>query len=160
MSNNLYLIFSILGIIVFALAIYLGILINKIKLQKQYIKDKEEEFKLEMKKREEFIVESLYILARAVINEQCDISEGTIRIKNLKDKIEYLKDNNDLNMIDEYFKEIDKFAILEDRNALSKQARFKEDNERYKLEAIYMNKVKEGCENLLKLLDNHKNQAH
>jgi len=160
MHDSIYTIYIILGIIVFALAIYLGVLLNKLRLQKEMIKKYEEDYSNELEKRETFIIESLAILARAIVNEQCDISEGTIRIKNLKDNIDYLAGRVELKPFDEFYEKIKGFAILEERQKLSKQDRFNEDKVRFKIENDYQDVIKFASNDLLLILKEKETQKN
>jgi hypothetical protein len=149
LEENQITLFIILGTVVLILATYLGFIFNKLKIQKEITAIKEMEYQEAVRKREESIVESLGLIARALINEQCDLSEGCIRIKKLKEIIPRLEDNKDLKIFNQMYAEIEKFPILEARNSQSSQEKFKQDKERFKIEDIYKIQIINTCKTLL-----------
>lgn len=145
-------IFVVLGVVAFGLAVYLGILVNKLRQQKKaeeevlnYIAEKNQ-------KKIEDINESLRIIALAVIQDQCEVSEGCIRIKKLIDLSEELKDEASLSYIHTAYLDFEQFPFLEERKKLSKQEKFRQDNRRFDLEKKHMESFKAACEKLLVLL--------
>lgn len=152
LEENQVIIFIALSTIVFVLSIYLGFVFNKLKVQKKISEQKELEYQNALVKREESIIESLGILARAVINEQCDLSEGCIRIKKLKEIIPRLEDNKDLKIFNLMYAEIEKFPTLEARNSQSASEKFNQDKERFKIEDIYKTQIVNASKTLLDCL--------
>jgi hypothetical protein len=142
-------IFIVMALTVFVLAIYLGVLFNQMKKQKlafERQKKKEAEAAL---KRELFILESIEIITKGVIQDQCEVSEGVLRIKNLKDQLEYMSMDMDFQVIDQMYNEIQSFDTLESRSELSKQERFNQDKKRFAIENEYKDRVVESCRDLL-----------
>lgn len=152
MQESSTLILSILAVIAFVLAIYLGVLVNKLRHQKK----EQQKLKalLEQKDRErlEHINESLRIIALAVTQDQCEVSEGCIRIKKLIDLIDTLKNHPELVYFHSAYIDFEQFPFLEERKKLSKQEKFKQDNLRFELEQKHNSQIKESCHSLLLLL--------
>lgn len=151
-EDNQILVFSLLAVVVFVLSTYLGFLYNKLRMQKKYIELKEIEYKEAIEKRESSIKESLFQISRAVINDQCEVSEGCIRITKLKEIIPSLEEIEELKVFNHMFSEIEKFPYLEARDELSKQEKFKQDNERFAIEDKYRDRIKQGCKDLLEAI--------
>lgn len=147
-QENQIIIFTFLAVIVFVLGTYLGFLINKVKLQKKMNDLRDQEIEQLRREREQSIKESIEILARAVINEQCEISEGCIRIKKLSEIIDF-NISSELYVINKMYEEIKHFPILEERNTLSKQEKFNQDKKRFSIEDKYSAEIKMACKRIL-----------
>jgi hypothetical protein len=139
----------ILSIFVFALAIYLGVLLNKLKHQKRVILEKTKKAKEAAKAREISILESIEIITKGVIQDQCEVSEGCLRIKKLKDLLPYFSDEIDLSVFDQMYAEISNFDTLEARKELSNQDRYDQDKKRFNIENEYSDRIKESSKDLL-----------
>lgn len=148
-ANNQLVIFILLGVAVFVLAIYLGLLLNQVKKQKIALENQRKKAQEAATKRELFILESIEIICKGVIQDQCEVSEGVLRIKNLKDQLEYMSMDMDLHVFDQMYGEIEQFDILEARSELSKQERFNQDKKRFAVENEYKDRVVESCRDLL-----------
>ena len=146
-------IFSLLAVIVFVLSTYLGFLINKIRIQKKISQIQQQELDQLRAQREASIKESISILARAVINQQCEVSEGCLRIKKLLELIHIDINTNEIDAIEKMYDEIKDFAYLDARDALTKQEKFQQDNKRFKIEEKYQESVKQACQELLSYLN-------
>ena len=153
-EQNQIIIFSVMGLIVLSLSVYFGILAGKVNIQKKQIEKATKEAVEKAHKRELSILESIEIISKGVIQDQCEISEGCLRIKNLKDQLEYFSTDLDLSSFDQMYSEIEQFATLEARKALSKQERFDQDKKRFKVESEYEDKIKEASKNLLDYVQN------
>lgn len=94
--------------------------------------------------RVENITESLVLIAKAMEQQQCDLSEGVIRIVNLLNALPIV-DQPDFKTkyphIYALFTEVSGFAILEERQKLSKAERRKQDIAREQIESDYESKV-------------------
>ena len=146
-------IFSFLAVIVFVLATYLGFLLNKLRIQKQVNELREKELEQLRSQREMSIKEIIIILSRAVINKQCEVSEGCLRIKKLLELIDIDINLSQINAIEQVYDEIKDFAYLDERNALSKQEKFNQDKKRFAIEDKYEPAVIKACQQLLASLD-------
>lgn len=94
--------------------------------------------------RVENITESLVLIAKAMEQQQCDISEGVIRIVNLLNALPIVEQpdyKTKYPHIYALFTEVSGFAILEERQKLSKAERRKQDIAREQIESEYESKV-------------------
>lgn len=101
---------------------------------------------LARKKRVVTITESIDTIAKAMTQQQCELSEGAIRICNLLEalpidpKPEYPKSFPNIFTL---FDRISIFATLDARKALSKKQRREQDKEREEIEAQFESAVLE-----------------
>ena len=78
---NMHLLLAIISVIVIiALAFYTGILINKIKMQKAYVAAHKKEQVEAIQKRNDSILDSIHLIAKATTQKQCNVSEAAIRL--------------------------------------------------------------------------------
>jgi hypothetical protein len=94
--------------------------------------------------RVENITESLVLIAKAMEQQQCDLSEGVIRIVNLLNALPIVEQpdyKTKYPHIYALFTEVSGFAILEERQKLSKAERRKQDIAREQIESEYESKV-------------------
>lgn len=123
--------------VIAALGTYAGMLLFKLRQQTE----KQNAVRQE---RVDNISESIEVIAKAMTQQQCEVSEGAIRICNLlaalpiKDKPDYTQQ---FPFIHTLFVEVSGFAILEDRKKLSKTERRKQDKAREEIEAKHESKV-------------------
>jgi len=130
LNLNLIIVFSILGLIVLALSIYLGILFSQLQKQKKMIEDTRKKAQAKVKDYKESIV----MISKATLQGQCDLAEACIRIYNL---LTFIDCANDYPITKEYYSEIDQLSILKQRRELTAQDAFKEDKIRFKAEEKY-----------------------
>lgn len=90
---------------------------------------------------------SIDAIARAVISDQCDVSEGALRLKPLLDaSISGWADRSDLRAILTLATALADQPIKEARAVLAKPERMKFDLARMKLEAEHADSVKQACQ--------------
>lgn len=111
-----------------------------------------EELQKKTEKRNLALFESLRIISLAVVQGQCEISEGCLRIKKLMELIEGLEPKKEYEVFSEVYEEIRGFAYLEARDALSNQERFEQDTKRYQIEQKYQDRVQAGATALYEAL--------
>lgn len=131
-----------LAIIVLALSIYLGFLLNTLRLSRLKVKRQEEKIQNEIK-------ESLRIIALAALQEQCEISEACIRIVGLLKtypRFHFTSEHADLLS---FHAALQDFDYLEARQKLTKQERFTQDQKRFDAEARYMESFKRDAAQIL-----------
>ncbi|GFD69931.1 coproporphyrinogen III oxidase [Alteromonas sp. KUL156] len=94
--------------------------------------------------RIENITDSIIVIAKAMDQQQCDLSEGVIRIVNLLNALP-IRTPPDFKaqypQIYSLFTEVSGFAILEERQKLPKSERKKQDVAREQIESEYESKV-------------------
>ncbi len=156
MENYIIILFIALGLIVLGLSIYLGVLYGKLKAQKQAQIEQDAKVDRLLKERDEQIIESLDTIALVLIQEQCEPTEGCIRIKKLVDEIEHLKDREELVVFHEMYEEVKGFATLQDYKDLDKRERFKQDNRRYAIEEKFNQRIKKASQHLRDIISENK----
>lgn len=124
-------------VVILGLGFYAGRLLFLLKQQKKRKNDA-------TNARIANITESIILISKAMEQQQCDLSEGVIRIVNL---LNALPLNNPPDFKAKFpnthalFVEISGFAVLEARQQLSKQERRKQDKAREQIESEYESKV-------------------
>ena len=89
---------------------------------------------------------SIDAISRAVVSDQCDVSEGAMRLKPLMDAVDPAwADRSDLQPILHLAEALADQPIKDARKALPKQERMRFDLERMKLEAQHQDGVKAAC---------------
>lgn len=137
----------ILGfVIILGLGFYAGKLLFQLK--EQYAKQS----KMRSERIENIIV-SVHTIAMAMAQQQCDISEGVIRLTNLLDALPILPApdfRKHYPAIYSLHDEISQFATHEKRAALTKKERREEDKAREAIEAQYESKIMDEVARLQK----------
>ncbi len=124
-------------VIILALGVYAGRLLFMLKRQKQ-------RHTAARDKRTHSITESIIVIAKAMEQQQCDLSEGTIRIVNLLNALPLESPPNFAKKfphIHTLFAQVNGFAILEERNKLPKSEKRRQDQAREEIEAEHETKV-------------------
>jgi hypothetical protein len=148
MSINMSIVFIIIGsVIVIGLSVYAYSLMAKVKLQQQ----QQEEVR---SKRVASMQESIQTIAFAMQQQQCDLSEGVIRICRLLEAMpvnphpDYAKDYP---YIHELCDKVKSYPTHEARALLTKPQRREQDKERQELESQLESKILIETEALRKL---------
>ena len=124
-------------LVILVLGFYAGKLLFQLKAQNQ-------QQHLARQARIDDITQSIRTIALAMEQQQCNLSEGVIRICNLLDAIpvdprpNYLKEYP---MLHQLYEKIRQFDTHDARNALPKTERRNQDNAREQLESEYEFKV-------------------
>lgn len=124
-------------LIIAALGVYAGKLLFMLKQQNERQRQARAD-------RLERLLESIETIALAMKQQQCNISEGAIRICNLLDALpdaDSDKHRKQFPAIHNLFIAVSGFATLEKRKALSKKQRFEEDCAREAIEEQHESKV-------------------
>lgn len=153
MKPEIIAIFAFLGLLVLGLSLYLGVLYGKLRARKKELEEARIGAEKAWAERELKIKDSLRTLALVIIQEQCEPTEGCIRVKKLMDEVAFLKDREELVVFHKMYEEVKDFAILQDYKDLSSQEKFVQDNKRFALEQKYSDSLKEASESLKKILD-------
>ncbi|MCU4675865.1 DUF2489 domain-containing protein [Catenovulum sp. 2E275] len=133
----IYILIALGGLILAGLAFYAGKLLFQLKAQTQAVEAAKQ-------KRDNKIIESIQTIAQAVEQEQCEVSEGALRLAVLFDHLsdsttaDYPKRYPAVHQLNEKIKHLD---VLEARKALPKQERMKQDVIRLKAEAEHKEAV-------------------
>ena len=134
-------------LILVPLAGYAGYLMLKLRQQKKREQALIEEAKEAQKARYLRILDSLYVIARAMISEQCDLSEGVLRLKPLLDVLG--KKLSHYTAMWELYQVVENMPILEERKQLKRNERMKLDLEREAKEVELSEQIKLECQQLL-----------
>lgn len=149
-EENYIIIFLVLGFLAFALSIYLGFVLKKLKVKKEQDQLKSEIRQRDFDKRQKFLKESIITISRATVQNQCELSEACLRIKKLLENYPEIASEEQFSAIQEMYLEIEEFPFLEERAKLTKQEKFKQDNKRYAIEEKYNKRVRKALELLLR----------
>ncbi|WKE65453.1 DUF2489 domain-containing protein [Gallaecimonas kandeliae] len=116
---------ALLGVLVIAgLAFYLGKLLFMVKAQRQ-------KREAAIAERNEKLLSSIHIIARAMLEEQCDFSEGAIRIRNLLDHLHPYKAYGErFPALFDLYKRVKDLPTHEARKELDKKELRRQDRER------------------------------
>lgn len=136
-ATHITIIFIFLTLVVFALGIYLGMLLAKLRQQSIQTAQMKKLFEFNLKEREQYLKDSIITIARASVNEQCELSEACIRLKKLLENYPELESKEEFLIITQMYNDLSEFAYLEERDKLTTKQRFEQDKKRYKLEDKY-----------------------
>ncbi|WP_371375245.1 DUF2489 domain-containing protein [Thalassotalea aquiviva] len=140
----------IAGVIVLLLALYAGRLLWQ--LRQQTIAEKAQKQKLQAKQlqRDIDVLNSVILIAKAMNQQQCDISEGCWRLSVLIESMESHADRfiEKFPAIFNLYNDIKHMPILDKRKALSKKERLKLDLERMGIEEKLEPEVNRNVEGL------------
>lgn len=146
-SNIILLI--LLALITLSLGVYLGYLLSRVKSQKKKQRDSEEKLLELSRQRKEHLVESIITIARAAVQDQCELSEACIRIKKLLENYPQVAERADFEIIARMYGELSGFAYLEERKALSKQEKFNQDKKRFLVEDKFRDPMLKSLKTLI-----------
>jgi len=143
MSNTWFIALVIGSIIIASLSFYAGKLLMLLKAQTKLQKDAQEQHQRGLKNHDKKVFDSVVIIARAMQEEQCDISEGCWRLSVLLDSLKISQGlDQQFPAIFELYNKIKHLAILTDRKGLEKKQRMKEDLTRMKAESELADKIR------------------
>ena len=128
-----------IALIVLAVAIILGLSFYAGKLLSQVNDQKQKKDKLRQD-RVTNIMQSVHVIALAIEQQQCDLSEGVIRLTNLLDALPLSPQPKFAELypaIYGLYHKISHFATHEARASLTKKERRQQDKERMSIEAEF-----------------------
>lgn len=128
-------------LIVLSMVVYAARLWLKIYRNNRQIKQAQTE-------RRERIIESVVLIARAMLSEQCDLSEGVLRLKPLLDVLG--KPLSRFEAMWALYQTVEVMPILAERKALKRNERMKFDLEREAKEAELTEQIKAELPQLLR----------
>lgn len=122
--------------IVLGLAIYAFRLSNQLKKAKQEVEQAQLQAEQKLKDHQLKLIDDIRFVARSMMAEQCEITEGVLRLNFLVNALdENIWNSSELPTVRAHYQEAADMPILEAYKALSKQQQFELDNHRYQLEA-------------------------
>jgi H+/gluconate symporter-like permease len=127
------------GLIITFLALYAAYLHIQLKTKQQATQIKEdEERKLAQKnldKRNNNIIKDIRFIAQALVTEQCEITEGVLRIHHLADALDSdIMQQQVFATLHQHFNACKSMAIKNTYKDLTKKQRFQQDQLRFRLE--------------------------
>lgn len=112
-------------------------------------------------KRNNSIISDIRFIAQALITDQCEITEGVLRIHYLADAIDTdLMMQSEFTNLHEHFNQCRNMAIKEAYKELSKKQRFQQDNQRFRLEEQNKENVIKEAELLISYSFNNLKKLH
>ncbi|MDP2561032.1 DUF2489 domain-containing protein [Psychrobium sp. 1_MG-2023] len=87
MDSTIIVLLVIGSLIIAGLAFYAGKLLAKLKSQQTEIAVKQQQHQQKIKAHNDKLVDSIQLIAKAVIEQQCELSEAAIRICRLLEKV-------------------------------------------------------------------------
>ncbi len=128
--------------------IYLWVKLKKQKLIEEELKEQAE---VARKERMTKIVDSIDVIARAMMVEQCALSEGILRLKPLLAALS--KSLSVYSAMWELYEFVQEMPILDERKALKRNERMRQDLAREAKEAELDERIKVECVQLLNDLE-------
>jgi len=146
MQTSWMILLGIGSLVVAGLAVYAVTLLYRLKAQKvQQLQQQNSAINA----RKERITESVQIIAAAMQREECELSEGAIRIVKLLAAIPSAQPQNWLTIypnLHAFYAEIQDMPIMDARAALAKQERMQLDLNRFRFESEYVDCVQPEIE--------------
>ncbi|NMP16886.1 DUF2489 domain-containing protein [Thalassotalea sp. Y01] len=151
MQTSNIILLVVAAIIIFALAAYASYLLFQLKHQRQQQALALEQQKQKHIKRDLKALESISHICRAMVERQCEVSEGSWRLSVLMESLPNYVSQMKANFpaIFTLYSKINHMPILEERKKLSKKERFKLDIERAGHEEEHENAIYDEVEKLL-----------
>lgn len=134
-------------LIVLSMAGYAVYLMLKLRKQNMQHKALLEQAEQAQKARFERIIDSIDVIARAMLSEQCDFSEGVLRLKPLLDVLG--KQLSQYPAMWALYQVVENMPILDERKALKRNERMKQDLLRQSKEVELEEQIKAECQQLL-----------
>jgi hypothetical protein len=154
----IYLLIATLLIIV-PLAIYAGRLLFQVKQQQIKVAKAEKAAIEALREHDTKIFDSVILISKAMLAEQCELSEGCWRITVLLDSLKTRGPfNTKIPAIYTLYDNIKHMAILADRKSLEKKQRMQQDFDRLRFEADALEAVTLELTQLLTLAEQEKQQ--
>lgn len=146
MEKYVTILYSVLATVVFVLSVYLGYLSNLNRKRRMQNSARAKDLHQRTIKYEQSIVESLRIISLAVIQQQCEVAEGCIRIKKLLDYLPNLERKPEYDLFEELYDKLKDFDYLQARERLSNQERYQQDKKRWVIESDYVDRMIQSCQ--------------
>jgi len=144
------------AVIIAGLAFYAGQLLYKLNAQKKLIAQKQAEQQQKLKqsrlKRNAKLADSIHLIARAMAEEQCEYSEGCLRIWVLMSQYAF-EDERGLTLaypgIYKMYNVVKEMPTHDARKKYSKKEIFKQDTARWRAEENFSDEIKADCDKII-----------
>lgn len=139
-----WLLFSIGIAIIFGLAFYAWSLSQQVKQQEQRQQQDMVKADNQLRQKQRELQQDISFVARAVLAEQCDITEGVMRIQYLLSGLDPEVWNRDeLTTLRRHYDETKHMPILDDYKKLDKKQQFQLDRQRWTLESEHKTAIEQ-----------------
>jgi len=156
MNTAIILALLIGAVIIIGLAFYAGQLLYKLRAQKKLIvkTQAEQKRKLEQSRltRNAKLADSIHLIARAMAQEQCEFSEGCLRIWVLMSQYSFAQE---LDLIAQYpgiykmYDVVKEMPTHDARKKYTKKDIFKQDTARWRAEETLKDEIKADCAKII-----------
>lgn len=136
MSNSLLITLSVVAFIVIAaLAGVAAYYVWQVKKQNAQLKEEQEAQKKAWREKKEELAKDIRFIAHSMVQQQCEITEGCMRIKVLMDHLDGdLQFKPEFKTIQQVFSLTSDMPTHQAYKDLNRKEQFKLDNKRYKIE--------------------------
>lgn len=151
MTINILLLIAAAAIII-ALAVYAAKLLGQVAKQKQAAVAEQQARQLAITSRNEKIADSIRLIAKAMVEQQCELSEGAIRISRLLETFHQVGDGHFPNLypnIHELDRRLAAYPTHQAYKDLKRQQRMRFDLERAKWELELKDSIDQECSQLV-----------
>jgi len=126
----------ILGLLIIALlAGYAWHLTRKVNAVKQRQQEEEAQAALQLRNRQLELLQDIRFIARSVLDEQCEITEGVLRIQYLLSSLDpTVWEQDELRAVRSHYQSTASMPILDAYKQLPRKEQFKLDQQRWALE--------------------------
>jgi hypothetical protein len=155
----------IAALIIIGLALYASYLHIRIKSKQKaaQIKDDEERQLAQenLDKRNNNIITDIRFIAQSLVTEQCEITEGVLRIHHLANAIDTdIMQQQQFVTLHRHFSACENMAIKDAYKALTKKERFQQDQQRFRLEQENKEQVLAEVQLIIQYSFNNLQQLH
>ncbi len=146
LENKVYF-FVALGLIIPLLGYAVFLQWDQLKSIKKDKEKQKQELMAKFQEKQNDLKESLRIISLATIQEQCEVSEASLRMANLLPSYDGIDHKSEeIKAVFDLYEAIKDLNYLEARNALNINQRFAEDKIRYAAEEKFKAEVLKACE--------------
>jgi len=152
MSGLVVSLLVVAGVIILILGLYAGKLLAQVKLQSDQQQLKLAQRNAEIDKHNLYLIDSIQLISKAVIEQQCELSEAAIRICRLLEKV-YAEQDCDypaafpsLHQLDSFLAD---YPTHQGYKALKKQDRMRFDIKRAEQELNLKSAIETECQQLV-----------
>jgi len=142
-------------LIILSLSLYAGKLLATVRAQQQQAQQQRMQQQADIDKHNAYLIDSIQLIAKAVSEQQCELSEAAIRICRLLEKIYLARDENfpqqypALHKLDTFLAD---YPTHEGYKALKKQERMRFDVKRAEKELSLKADIEAECKKLTNFL--------
>lgn len=118
-------------IVVLALAGYAGRLLWRLHRQRRFQREQEDEYRRRKREHEDYLIDSIHRIARGMLQDDLNLSEGVIRLTYLLDTLGLSEEERAaFSALDGLYEKVKGFDTHDARQRLSHGERYRQDSER------------------------------